>query len=77
MEIVETESKDVNNDGRSDLVVLVSEAQETMTENKPQDFRYEANLANPTIHQLTFLFDGQSFTPISEERLEYLESIGR
>ena len=79
VEIVETQSQDINNDGLSDLLVVVSEAQEAMTENESEDFRCDANLPNPTIHQLTFLFDGQSFTATPEtlEMIEYLQSIGR
>lgn len=77
MEILSPESKDMNNDGLSDLVVVVSEAQETISENESEELRCEPNLPNPTIHQLTFLFDGQSFTPTAEtvETIEYLESI--
>lgn len=78
MKILETESKDVNNDGLSDLVAVVSEAQETISENESEQLRCEPNLPNPTIHRLTFLFDGQSFTPTAEtvETMEYLDSIG-
>ena len=77
MEILETKSREVHHDGLSDLVVAVSVAHEAISEHESEEFRCEPNLSNPTIHQLTFLFDGQSFTPTSEtvETMEYLESI--
>lgn len=78
VEIVETQSQDVNNDGLSDLVAVLTEARETSPENESQQIRCEPNLPAPTIHELTFLFDGRSFTPTSETRAKIadIQSIG-
>jgi len=78
VEIVETQSQDVNNDGLSDLVAVLTETRETSSENQSQQMRCEPNLPEPTVHQLTFLFDGRSFTPTSQtrEKIAYLQSIG-
>lgn len=58
--------------------MTVSEAQELITDNETQEFRCQPNLPEATLHQLTFLFDGQSFLPNWEtvETIEYLKSIG-
>lgn len=78
MKIVETQSQDINNDRLSDLLVKVSEAQELITDNETQELTCQPNLPEATLHQLTFLFHGQSFIPTSEtlETIEYLKSIG-
>lgn len=55
--------RDVNKDGLLDLVIKVSEARETKgTTRSSTD---EPRLPKPTIHQLTFLFNGQ-FRPTPE-----------
>jgi hypothetical protein len=57
--------RDVNKDGLPDLVIKVSEAREAKGTTRPKNSPYEARLPKPTIHQLTFLFNGQ-FRPTPE-----------
>lgn len=66
VEIVNFKLQDVNNDGRKDLAVRVSEAREAKGTSKPNDRRCEPRLPKASLHNLTFLFDGQSFSPTAE-----------
>lgn len=67
IQIVDWMARDRNNDGRPDLVIKVTEARETKATSTSESSECEERkLPNPTIHQLTFLFDGQSFRPTPE-----------
>ncbi len=65
-EIADFALQDANKDGRPDLVIKVSEAREAKGTTRPNDSRCEPRLPKPSFHQLTFLFNGQSFHPTPE-----------
>lgn len=58
-------SQDINKDGYPDLIITAREANSA---TMPANFtpRFDAHLPNPTFHQLTFLFNGQSFRATPE-----------
>ncbi len=57
---------DFNKDGHSDLIIKVSEATQTKISTRANNTQcHVANLPKPKLHQLIFLFDGQSFRPTS------------
>ena len=66
VEIMDFLAQDVNKDGKNDLTIKISEARETKNINRSEDNKCEARLPKPKFYQLTFLFNGQSFRPVSE-----------
>lgn len=59
-------NQDVNKDGKNDLIIKISEARESQNIKRSQDDLCEPRLPKPKFYQLTFLFNGQSFRPVSE-----------
>jgi len=64
--ITDFTSIDTNKDGVNDLVIKVSEATEPKYISRAEDQLCDSQLPKPTIHQLTFLFNGQLFKPTTE-----------
>lgn len=61
--ILDWYAQDTNKDGFSDLVAIVREAKAKTEPRGLECEPYEPCLPNPKIHQLVFLFNGQSFRP--------------
>jgi hypothetical protein len=75
MEIKDFTLRDTNKDKRADLVVKVTEAREPKGITRSSDDQCEPQLPKPKSHQLTFLYNGQSFraTPATAKLIKRLE----
>ena len=58
-------TQDVNKDGKNDLIIKISEAIESKNIKRSQENLCKP-IPKPKFYQLTFLFNGQSFRPVSE-----------
>jgi hypothetical protein len=75
MEIKDFTLRDTNQDKRADLVVKVTEARERKGITRSSDDQCKPKLPKPKSHQLTFLYNGQSFraTPATAKLIKQLE----
>lgn len=66
MQVADFKLQDTNKDGKNDLVIKVNEAREKAGISRSDDQLCDTQLPKPNLHQLTFLFNGQSFRPTTE-----------
>ncbi|WP_174763541.1 MULTISPECIES: hypothetical protein [unclassified Anabaena] len=75
VEIKDFALRNTNQDKRADLVVKLTEAREAKGITRSSDDQCEPQLPKPKLHQLTFLYNGQSFraTPATAKLIKQLE----